>query len=175
MQRKETAPTLHALSELEDASRALQSASLAFSPGKATPALPDGTLPQDGPSSATQPPGLESHLVTSLIGQLPRETRASLARAFSEPQTQALISSLHVGAQLAGSRRETLMAHRFHNMARLYEQVAGECAAGQASLSLRNPQENPAAALDNPRWTTGGSPRPTSPRRRASRSAMLTR
>ncbi len=165
----EAAPLLHALSGLEDASRALQSASLAFNPGTEAPAesssiapgLLDSTskrLPQDGPSSAIHAPGSESPLVTSVIGELPPSTRASLlARAFSEPETQALISSLQVGAHLARHGRETLMADRFDNMARLYKEVSRECAAGQASLSLEDPQdsledpqENPAPAPGTP-------------------------
>ncbi len=74
------------------------------------------------------------------------ETRSIFAQAFSEPGTRALISSLHVGAELAGTARETVMAERFANMARLCEQIVGE-ADGQTSGSSEQPEDNPAPAL----------------------------
>ncbi len=73
-----------------------------------------------------------------LLHNLPPDASSALARVFSERDMQALVSSLHVGAQLAGDTRETGMADRFANMARLCEQIASE-AANQPSGSSGKP------------------------------------
>ncbi len=133
-------------------------ASLAFNSGgpepaaasSATPAALDGTFtaaPLDTTSPAAQASLPDSDLIVDFLRDLP-ETRSIFAQAFSEPDTRALISSLHVGAQLAGDARETVMAERFANMARLYEQIAGE-ADGQTSGSSGKPEDNPAPALSS--------------------------
>ncbi len=152
------APMLHALGELEDASSALRQASVAFNLGRAepaasssaTPAALDGTfsavpldgtfatVPLDSASPAAQASVPDSDPIEDLLRDSPA-ARSILAQAFSEAGTRALISSLHVGAQLAGEARETVMAERFANMARLSEQIAGDAAAGQASGSSGKP------------------------------------
>ncbi len=164
-QRSGPAPMLRALGELEDASSALRRASEAFNPGGVAPAVSSSsaTTLDSGvftsvnldsavftsvlDSSYSVAPARDSDLITGFLNGLGASDRTALAQTLIKPDTQALISSLHVGAQLAGDIRETTMADRFANMARLCEQITTEAAAAQAGSSSKKPEDNAAPAL----------------------------
>ncbi len=93
----------------------------------------------DSDTKVPRPPadaaGTESEVLADVIGALPAQDRVALALAMLDPQTQALVSALHVGAGLAFDAREANMGQRFANMAHLLEQVGREASAWLAQTA----------------------------------------
>jgi hypothetical protein len=110
---------LHSLAELEDASRALQNAQMAF---------------DWEPEQRAQ--GAQDELIRECLAQTPAAAEVLRAQLGSKDH-QGMLSALHVGADLASVAQERQLQERFGNMAHLYEQVAQAAGAEPSGASSR--------------------------------------
>jgi hypothetical protein len=142
----ETRPLLRALAELEQASRELQDAHIAFD--WEDPAHRPSSSKASGPalSRAAAARQAQAELIRECLAEIPTEATVLGARLGSKLH-QGLIAALHVGADLASGVRERQLAERFANMAHVHEQVA--TAAGATPSGASSPAENRKFAADN--------------------------
>lgn len=125
---------LHALAELEEASRALQEAHMAFDweDPEHRPSSSKASGPPLNPAAAAE--SAQAELMLECLAQSPAHVGLLGAQLGSNAH-QGLIAALHVGAELAAGVRERRLEMRFANMAHLYQQMADATGANPAGAS----------------------------------------